>query len=413
MLTQQNRFYLVGTLLLFALGSVGLYAVLGYEFRHEVDQDLRAEARLLTARLRAGQTVADADGLPTSPTLSAHPGLSGLRDTLLVNPYDSAHPLAPYRALTVRVITAAGPRWLTVRRSLLEAEDAREITLGVMLPLMGGLLVALLGLNRWLSRRVWRPLNQTVAQLRDYDGHRPLALAPTDIDEFAILHRTLEEMSQRLGHEYEALREFTENAAHETRTPLAILQARLEQLVQVPGLPLPARPLLVDALGGVSRLLRLYQGLTLLSKIENGQFAGQQLVDLGALVVARFTQLEEVIADKQLQVNAPSAALWVSMHPALAESLVHNLLNNAVRHGLPGGQVAVMISERKLVVSNTGMVPEAAPELFFQRFRKNDAASASPGLGLSIVQQIARLYGFDVSYIFESAASLHVLTVKV
>ncbi|RZK55541.1 MAG: hypothetical protein EOO59_10480, partial [Hymenobacter sp.] len=100
------------------------------------------------------------------------------------------------------------------------------------------------------------------------------------------------------------------------------------------------------------------------------------------------------------------------LHPGLADSLLHNLLHNAIRHNVPGGEIAVHLTPNELTVSNPGPVVSGDPSRFFERFRKHNAASESPGLGLSIVQHICAYYGFALSYDFAPAGALHTLRVQ-
>ena len=132
-------------------------------------------------------------------------------------------------------------------------------------------------------------------------------------------------------------------------------------------------------------------------------------------------RLDQVVEDKvrQLHERAGARGLTFSvavtgvpaltLHPGLADSLVSNLLQNAVKHSLPGGTIQVTLGTEALVVVNAGPVVTGDPTRFFERFRKHNAASDSPGLGLSIVQQICRYYGFALSYEFSPAGSLHTL----
>lgn len=144
-----------------------------------------------------------------------------------------------------------------------------------MLAVLAGLLLSLVALNRWLARRLWAPFQRTLAELRAYNLHQrgALALPATPIDEFTELNQALTQMSARLAADYQRLKDFTENAAHETQTPLAIMQAQLEQLAQDDGLRPTSAALVGELYGATRRLSRLHQALTLLSNIENQQFA--------------------------------------------------------------------------------------------------------------------------------------------
>jgi signal transduction histidine kinase len=91
--------------------------------------------------------------------------------------------------------------------------------------------------------------------------------------------------------------------------------------------------------------------------------------------------------------------------------LVTNLLQNAVKHNLPGGVLHVATGPNGLLVRNTGPVPLEAVEHFFERFRKHDPTTDSPGLGLAIVAQITRIYGLSLAYTFAPATAEHVVRI--
>ena len=101
----------------------------------------------------------------------------------------------------------------------------------------------------------------------------------------------------------------------------------------------------------------------------------------------------------------------LQLHPGLADSLLHNLPYNAIKHNQPGGDIAVVISADALEISNPGPAINGDPSRFFERFRKHHAATESPGLGLSIVQQIGAYYGFEVTYRYAAAGQRHTLRV--
>ncbi|MDO3403660.1 hypothetical protein QWI29_26775, partial [Mycolicibacterium neoaurum] len=88
-------------------------------------------------------------------------------------------------------------------------------------------------------------------------------------------------------------------------------------------------------------------------------------------------------------------------------------LQNAIKHNHRGGKIDVILDSTHQEVRNTGPTVSGDPARFCERFRKHQAASDSPGLGLSIVQQICQYYGFPVRYSFEPSANIHSLRVDI
>jgi signal transduction histidine kinase len=95
----------------------------------------------------------------------------------------------------------------------------------------------------------------------------------------------------------------------------------------------------------------------------------------------------------------PNAVLL--MNPYLADILFANLIKNAIRHNLPGGELIIRIETNSLTISNSGKELKIDKELLFGRFHKQSASPESLGLGLAIVQKICEVYGFTVDYRYE------------
>jgi signal transduction histidine kinase len=420
LLTATTRYYLLLTAGLFGLASGVLYFGLEWALRHEAGEQLRNE-QVYVQRLAAR-----AQRLP--PTLFAYqlgrsprPQRLGFSDTLLLDSLE--HEWVPFRQLTFRLPAGRAGQpaeWLTLRKSLVESRDLLRVVLGAMLGALALLLAGVVAMNNWLARRLWGPFQATLARLRAYDlqRHQPLALPAPAITEFAELNQALNQLSERLVADYENLRQFTENAAHETQTPLAIMQAKMEQLLQAPALTddEATMTLLGELLQATQRLSRLHQALTLLSRLENHQFAPAQAVPvrLDQVLRDRVALLEPLLDARGLHL-----ALTIieglparPMHLGLADSLLQNLLQNAIKHNQPGGYIAVTLSAVAFEVSNTGPTIAGDPARFFERFRKHNAASDSPGLGLSIVQHICAYYGFRVHYSYAADPARHTLRVE-
>ena len=414
LLAAANRYYVLLSIGLFVGGSGALYGGVNRALRHEVGEQLQAYRQEIRARVAGGQPLPE-PLYRQQFSVSARPRPLGFSDTLLLDPAEGV--LVPHRQLTFRVVPAGqGPRWVTLQRSLVETEELLAAIMSSMLVVLALLLAGVVGLHRYLSARLWAPFRHTLAVLRGYDlqQHRPLALPAPHIEEFAELNQALTHLSRRLVADYESLREFTANAAHETQTPLAIMQAQLEQLLQVPALAADAAaaPLLASLYGATRRLSRLHQALGLLSRIENGQFSQAVPLDLAALIREKAAQLAPLLEARGLALHlhlAPTPPR--RLHPGLADSLLHNLLHNAIRHNVPGGDVTVRLTDKTLEISNPGAAVSGDPARFFERFRKHNAASESPGLGLSIVQQIGTYYDFGLRYDFAPAGARHTLRV--
>jgi signal transduction histidine kinase len=227
----------------------------------------------------------------------------------------------------------------------------------------------------------------------------PLELDKPEINEFRELNEVLRKMGDKMQQDYRSLKEFTENASHEIQTPLALINAKVEQLIQSEKLTENQGRWIEEIYQASRRMARLNQGLLLLAKIENHQFVNNHTVDLTALLAEKLEDMEEVMLHKQITVEIQNVMPFeVQLPPSLADSLVTNLVNNAIKHNHANGRVELASDGEQLWLGNTGNSLVSTPERLFERFKKEGSSSDSVGLGLAIVKEICDNYGLQVQY---------------
>jgi len=151
--------------------------------------------------------------------------------------------------------------------------------------------------------------------------------------------------------------------------------------------------------------------LLLLSKIENNQFVDVSRVQLKDTVTKVLANYQDIIDAKQLQIQLNiNTDVVLEMNSILADVLITNLVQNAIRHNTPNGKIIIEILDDGLIISNTGDSLNVNSKDLFVRFKKNDASKESLGLGLSIVQSIVKLYDFKIDYSYHNA--FHTFTLK-
>ena len=182
--------------------------------------------------------------------------------------------------------------------------------------------------------------------------------------------------------DYGGLKEFTENASHEMQTPLALINAKVEQLIQTKQLT-EVQMNWIDSIYQASRrIARLNQGLLLLAKIENRQFNDVQQINFTQLLIEKLQDMEEVLTHKHLTVSEQLTAPFDVLLPAsLADSLVTNLVSNAIKHNQAGGQIKLTSTANQLNLSNTGGLLTSDPERLFERFKKEVPGPTPLGWG--------------------------------
>jgi signal transduction histidine kinase len=315
-----------------------------------------------------------------------------------------------------RIVIAeqSGHAGTSLHRYVITADSyVRQLESGVLHDLLVqssialGLTAALsVGLGWVMSGRVLRPVHRITATARRLSretlGERIALEGPQD--ELMELADTFDAMLDRLETAFESQHRFVANASHELRTPLAVQRTLIDVALRDPtaasdDLRSTLRQLrdVVDLNG------RLIEGLLLLAGSERG-LEGRERVDLGA-VTAQVVEQVRLEADRKRLSLRPSADRVVAAGDrALLRRLVENLVENAVRHNVERGWVEVALRREApgavLMVANGGeVIPAGEVPGLFEPFRRlgPERTNGGAGLGLSIVQAIARVHGGSVS----------------
>jgi signal transduction histidine kinase len=272
----------------------------------------------------------------------------------------------------------------------------------------------------WLiAGRFVRPLRSIITTARDISAsslHRRLGLRGRG-DEFTDLGRTLDDLFGRLEAAFQAQRHFIANASHELRTPLTAGRALLQVALADPEPTVETlRATCEELLELGDQQERLITALLALASSQRG--IGQvECLDLADIAGDVLPARQEEAKRHGIHLRAALAAAPVNADPNLAESLVANLLDNAIRHNLPGGQVeistALTTAGAVVSVSNTGtLVPPDAVHDLFQPFRRlgtqRTRHSEGYGLGLAIVRAIADAHGASIDARARPAGGLDV-----
>ena len=263
-----------------------------------------------------------------------------------------------------------------------------------------GLIVLSLAAGWLIAGWFLRPLRTITATARDISAsnlNRRLALAGRN-DEFKDLGETLDSLFERLEASFQSQRHFVANASHELRTPLAAERTLLQVALADPDATAATlRETCQQVLVLGDQQERLIEALLTLASSERGveQWEPFDLADVtGKVIEAR--RHEAVRQGIHLDVTLTAAP--VTGDPSLTGSLVANLVDNAIRHNVPGGRVEVsttMADGRAVIrVSNTGpVVPPSELDRLFQPFQQlghqRIHQGDGRGLGLAIVRAIA------------------------
>ena len=257
----------------------------------------------------------------------------------------------------------------------------------------------------FVSGRALKPLRSFASQVEMVQMNN---LADMKIDEdvlpeFKQLSHSFNQMLERLNTAFAAQRQFTGNAAHELRTPLALMQAQLELFSAEHPAMLPQTAEFLTLLREqTERLTQMTRTLLEMSNLQ--QVARNERIQLAPMIEEIFTDLAPLSDKRGVTLTAEGDGIMTGSD-ALIYRLIFNLTENAVKYNRPGGSVRVSVTQEPekllLRVSDTGCgIPEEHQRSIFQPFFRVDKSRSreygGAGLGLSLVWEIANLHGGSV-----------------
>ena len=257
----------------------------------------------------------------------------------------------------------------------------------------------------FVSGRTLKPLRSFASQV---EMVQMTNLADMKIDEdvlpeFKQLSRSFNQMLERLNNAFSAQRQFTGNAAHELRTPLALMQAQLELFsAEHPDVRPETAEFLTLLREQTERLTQMTRTLLEMSNLQ--QVARNERIQLAPMIEEIFTDLAPLSDKRGVTLTAEGDGVLTGSD-ALIYRLIFNLTENAVKYNRPGGSVWVCVTQEPekllLRVSDTGCgIPEEYQRSIFQPFFRIDKSRSreygGAGLGLSLVWEIANLHGGSV-----------------
>ena len=257
-------------------------------------------------------------------------------------------------------------------------------------------LVILAGIDFFIVRRALRPVSEASDMARAIGPSSLQVRLPTKQlpEEIVPLARAVNQAFDRLEHGFKVQREFTADAAHELRTPLSILRARLAGIRDLD----LRRELEADS----DRMARIVSQLLDVAELESFVPDPSEVADLQALgaEVVEYMAPMALARGRRLALTGASRPVWAQGDGEVLFQAVRNLVENALAHTPPGSTVEVKVEIQGVlrVLDRGPGVPAAERELVFQRFwRRDRSKSGGAGLGLSIVKRIVEAHGGEVS----------------
>ncbi len=412
LLARYNRVNLIAAITVLFVTGVIYYLAISYILNYQVDKDILIEEQEVFTYVKQNNALPPVVEYKDQQIQFLKVN-SPVKRTFINTDYYNAkgHEHESGRGLITSVLIEGQTWQISIVESKVETEDLIQIIFFITIGVILFLLLVLFIINRFILNRMWQPFYDILNQLKGFTltDSKDIGHTISSIDEFVELDNAVINMASRVKTDYKDLKTFAENASHELLTPIAVINSKLDSLIQAGEFNAEQSRLLNDVYDAVSRLTRLNQSLLLLVKIENHLVKDDQSIDLKELIKAKINQFKELFTNKELILKYDLAEKQINISPYLMDVLLNNLIGNAIRHSNFNGTVNILLTPQKLIIQNTGDNGPLPKEEIFKRFNKS-ASSEGSGLGLTISKQICESYKFDLLYDYDRP--YHCFTVR-
>jgi signal transduction histidine kinase len=413
--TRYNRINIAASVVVFIVGSVAFYFVLRLVLIRQLDDALRTEQTEIISYVEMHNKLPEVVNAYNQEITFKE--VSGLQPDVVYYSEKTwrleEKEIEWLRKLQFGIRVAGSNYQVTVAKSQVETEDLLQLVILIGAGMIALILLAGYVINRILIKRLLKPFYKTVHEVELYQLPRQQALQfpVSGTSEFDLLNQQLFSMTERVQHDYQVVKEFSANAAHEMQTPLAVIRTHTEAMMQDEQVLERHLKSIQTIDQSVNRLTRLNQDLLLLARIENGQFPLHEHIELDKIVQQKAVELRELIASQKIDLQLQLTPVQISGNQHLTEVIVNNLLNNAIRYNKEGGTIIINVSPQQLTVSNTSVLPMLEKNKISRRFYRHPNTKVDGnGLGLSIVNQVCTLIGYTLQYDFQNG--FHIFSIS-
>jgi signal transduction histidine kinase len=405
LLPKTLKTYIFFSLCVFLIGAPVFYFITQYLYINETNETLLLSKKSFVKYVQPGMKVKDIESFNqlswnmkildfekeiTTDVYKARPYLDSLENEEEI-----------YRVLLSPIPIENKSYTLLVRMNVIESENLVESIVIIFTSLIAVLLAGLILITRKLSKKLWTPFYDSLAQIEAFeiDKTSEPKWQSTDIEEFTRLNIALDKLIERNLIIYKSQREFIENAAHELQTPLASFKAKLDTLMQLPSITHEQADTIEDLIDAANRLSKLNRNLLLLSRLHKGLLPATENIVLKEAVKKHIVFYSSQAEAKNIILTSQiDSEVIIQANLSLLDSMLGNLMLNAISHNHENGTVVVRFKNNKLTLLNTAKSISLDADKIFERFSKTGTSFTGNGLGLAIVGKIADLYHWKISY---------------
>ncbi|XOL41888.1 hypothetical protein KCTC32420_02274 [Aequorivita nionensis] len=397
LIKKTSKTFLLTGLVLTVLSSIVLYFYTKSLLQDQVEESLYStEARVVDA-LKNDQIVLSFPPI-TQLKKVQHIRPEILKDTIIYDP--SQDEMEAFRELSTYKEIKGQIYKITVRNLVVESEDILVAIVFSNITIFVLAFLFLFFFNTTKNIKLWNPFFTNLEQMKKFSlsSNEEIQLVDSDVLEFSELKDEILLLTSKVKNDYENLKQFTENVSHEMQTPLAIIQAKIDNIINEHDINDKQFEQISSIQKDIQRLKHLNQRVTILTKIDNNQFVKVENVNITKLLKEKIENFKELEIN-YISLNSKND-LIASMDIYLADILINNLISNAIKHNFEEKDISITTENKTLVISNYGQNELLHPEKLFMRFYREVNSVQSSGLGLAILKKICDLYKFDLSYNF-------------
>ena len=323
-----NRINVISTVTIFLLGCVAFSLLLRYVIIHQVDEDLKIEKNEVVTyvkRFNQMPSVVEAHDQYTTYKAVEKP-LNEVKEIFTSKEYNKdEHEKELRRIIEFNININNNWYLVSVSKSLEGTDELIQTIIIITIALILLILAVTFIINRVVLKKLWQPFYETLRHMQQFNlsSSKEISFSTTNIDEFNYLNSSLMQTLNKAQNDYQSLKEFTENASHELQTPLAVIQSKLDILIQNDKLSETESKTILGAYDAVQNLKKLNQSLLLLAKIENNQFSEQTQINLAELLQNKLVQFSDLWKNMNINTEINIKPLIINSNTQLIDILLN------------------------------------------------------------------------------------------
>lgn len=296
---------------------------------------------------------------------------------------------------------------LEIGRSLQTIQDIESIVFRILyFTVFGFVLLTIIldtAFNKWIMKPLLLLVSEKLSQIKEPQqySHQPLA---TNTAEFRVLDDAIGDMMKRIQKAFNQEREFISHASHELKTPISVLQSKIEGFFAAPDLSESQMQKLMDMQSTVQEMKKVVNSLLLISKVNNAQFVKDETIHVDKLLADIREEWEIAAEEKKIKLQFHSAGkqVWGPSNVSLFRIMIQNALTNALKYAGEGTSVDIRLLQKmgqlEIQISDQG---PGIPQEIMEQIQNGtvflkDAQNDRSGFGLLLMHKIALFLGVQV-----------------